>query len=179
VDEALQVGRLKGHVFGRSMNAGNFAALAMAAGLLALAVQTSKAAEGPLAHFAGNWSGNGKITVQNGSSERIRCRSSNTATSNGLGLTLRCASDSYKFDLASDITSDGGNLSGSWNETTRGVVGSLSGKATTGNINATASAVGFNAALAIRATGNSLSVSIRSPGSEISEVSIVMARGGR
>ena len=179
MDEVLQVGRLKGHVFGRSMNAGNFAAVAITAGLLAFATQTSHAADGPLASFAGNWSGAGKITVQNGSSERIRCRSSNTASGNALGLTLRCASDSYKFELASDITSDGGNLSGSWNETTRGVVGSLTGKATASNITATANAVGFNAALLIKASGSSLSVSIRAPGSEISEVAISMSRGGK
>ena len=94
-------------------------------------------------------------------------------------LSLRCASDSYKFELASDITSDGGNISGSWNETTRGVVGSLSGRATASNIQATANAVGFNASLAIHSSGNSLSVLIRSPGSEISEVSVSMAKGGR
>ena len=92
-------------------------------------------------------------------------------------LSLRCASDSYKFELASDITSDGSNISGSWNETTRGVVGSLSGKATASNIQATANAVGFNASLAIQSSGNALSVLIRSPGSEISEVSVSMAKG--
>jgi hypothetical protein len=161
------------------MNARKFAALVTAAGLLTLAAPAVQAADGPLAQFAGSWSGNGKITVQNGSSERIRCRSSNTASGNGLALTLRCASDSYKFELASDITSDGGNISGSWNETTRGVVGTLTGKATASNITATATAVGFNAAMAIKSSGNSLSVSIRSPGSEISEVAITMAKGGR
>jgi hypothetical protein len=160
------------------MNAGSFVALAVTAGLLAFAAQTATAADGPLAHFAGSWSGSGRIIVQNGSSERIRCRSSNTASGNSLGLSLRCASDSYKFELASDITSDGGgNLSGSWNETTRGVVGSIEGRASGNNIQATANAVGFNAALAIRASGSSLSVTIRSPGSEIQEVAISMARG--
>jgi hypothetical protein len=161
------------------MNSGKFAALAVTASLLAFAIPPVSAADGLLAHFAGTWSGSGKITVQNGSSERIRCRSSNTASGNGLALTLRCASDSYKFELASDITSDGSNISGSWNETTRGVMGSLSGKATASNISATANAVGFNATLQIHATGNGLSVLIRSPGSEISDVSISMSRGGR
>jgi hypothetical protein len=166
------------------MNAGHFAAAAFTAGLLATGLlasttQTSKAADGPLAQFAGNWSGSGKITVQNGSSERIRCRSNNSATGNTLGLSLRCASDSYKFELASDITSDGGTLSGSWNETTRGVVGSLSGKFSGSNIQANATAMGFNAALSIRASGGSMNVSIRAPGSEISEVTISMAKGGR
>ena len=114
--------------------------------------------------------------MQNGSSERIRCRSNNTASGNALTLNLRCASDSYKFELASDLTYNGTEISGSWNETTRGVVGSLNGKVSN-TIQATANAVGFNAGLALRATGNSLSVTIRSPGSEISEVSITLARG--
>ena len=161
------------------MNARNFAALAITTGFLAFAAETSQAADGLLAKFAGSWSGAGRITVQNGSSERIRCRSSNNASGNAMSLTLRCASDSYKFELASDITSDGSNISGSWNETTRGVVGSLSGKATASNIQATANAVGFNASLAIQSSGNSLNVVIRSPGSEISEVSVSMAKGGR
>jgi hypothetical protein len=57
------------------------------------------------------------------------------------------------------------------------VVGSLSGRATANNIQAKAQSVGFTADLLIRSTGNSLTVSIRSPGSEISEVSISMAKG--
>src|SRR3954466_4555092 len=122
------------------MNARHFAAFAIAASLLAFTVQRSTAADGPLVHFAGTWSGAGKITVQNGSSERIRCRSTNNASGKAMTLSLRCASDSYKFELASDITSDGSNISGSWNETTRGVVGSLSGKATASNIQAIANA---------------------------------------
>ncbi len=161
------------------MNARNLTALAIAASLLALTAQSSKAADGPLAQFAGNWSGNGKITVQNGTSERIRCRSSNTATGKGLVLSMRCASDSYKFELASDITSEAGNISGSWNETSRGVVGSLSGKFAGGHIQATATAIGVTAALSVRMAGPALSVSIRSPGSEVSEVTVSMAKGGR
>jgi hypothetical protein len=159
------------------MNARNIAALALAASLLTFTAPTANAADGPLSHFAGHWSGGGRITVKDGSSERIRCRSTNAASGNALTLSLRCASDSYKFELASDIAYDGGNVTGSWNETTRGVVGAISGKGTANNIQATASAVGFSASLSIRSSANSLSVSIRSPGSEISEVSISMSRG--
>ena len=105
------------------MNARNLAALAIAASLLGFAPQNAESADGPLAHFAGSWSGNGKITVKDGTSERIRCRSTNNAKGNALTLSMRCASDSYKFDLASDIAAEGANISGSWNETSRGVVG--------------------------------------------------------
>ncbi len=41
--------------------------------------------------------------------ERIRRKASYNVSSTGLGLkqTLRCASDSYKFDLSTDVTSQG------------------------------------------------------------------------
>jgi len=160
------------------MNARSIAAIVLSLSVLAFTTRTVTAADGPLTHFAGNYSGTGKIVVKDGASERIRCRSTNASASNGLTLNLRCASDSYKFELASDISYEGGGkISGSWNETSRGVVGSLTGKATATNISATAQAIGFTADMSIRASGNSLAVSIRSPGSEISEVSISMAKG--
>ena len=54
--------------------------------------------------------------------ERIRCNT-NAAKGNALALSMRCASDSYKFDLGS-ASREGTNISGSWNETSRGVVSS-------------------------------------------------------
>jgi hypothetical protein len=161
------------------MNARISPALAISLGLIAIALESPRAAESPLAHFVGNWTGSGKITVSNGTSERIRCRGAYRPAEGGLSLTLRCASDSYKFELASDITYNAGAISGSWNETSRGVTGSISGKASANHIEASAQSVGFTASLSIALRGNNQSVSIRSPGSEISEVAISMARAGR
>jgi hypothetical protein len=161
------------------MNARISAALAISFGLIAFAFESPRAAESPLAHFVGNWAGSGKITVSNGTSERIRCRGAYKPAEGGISLTLRCASDSYKFELASDITYNAGAISGSWNETSRGVTGSISGRATANHIEASAQSVGFTASLSIALRGNNQSVSIRSPGSEISEVAISMARAGR
>ena len=165
---------------GAIMNARKFAALAATAGLVAFAAQRSQAAENPFAYLAGSWSGAGKIVVSNGSSERIRCRGTyKPASASELALSLRCASDSYKFELASDITYSGGNITGSWNEASRGVVGQLSGKATPALISATASSIGFTATLSIATRGNTQNVSMKSPGSEVSEVTISLARGGK
>ena len=164
------------------MNAMKSAAVAVTLGaFLGLAVAAEPAqAQSPFAGLTGSWSGNGKITTTSGS-ERIRCRGTYRASESGstLALRLRCAGDSYKFELASDISYDGGNISGSWNETSRQVYGTISGRATPTHITAQASAVGFNAALSISTRGNSQSVTIRSPGSEISEVTVSMARAGR
>ena len=108
------------------MKAFAFGIVAVAIGL-AVNPGTPQAADATFAHFVGNWSGSGTISVKDGGRERIRCRGTNTGSGNTLKLGLICASDSYKFELTSDITNEGGNVSGSWNETTRAVYGSLSG----------------------------------------------------
>lgn len=160
------------------MNAGKFAAFALTAGLFAFGAGASQAAENPFAYLAGNWSGSGKITVQNGSSERIRCRGGyKPSNADAVTMSLRCASDSYKFELGSEITYSAGSISGSWNEASRGVVGQLSGKATPGLIQANASAIGVTATLTIATRGTSQNVSMKSPGSEVSEVTISLAKG--
>jgi hypothetical protein len=147
--------------------------------LLTLASETTQAAEGPFAAFGGSWSGTGTIEVRDGGRERIRCRGGNTDSGNSLKLALKCASDSYRFELTGDIRYDGGNISGSWGETTRGVYGSLSGRMSRGSIQANAQSAGVNASLSITSSGGRQNVSIRAPGSEVTEVSISLGRGGR
>ena len=60
----------------------------------------SYAQSGPFAGMAGNWSGGGTVTLDDGSSERIRCRATYAVGAGGTGLnqSLTCASDSYKFE---------------------------------------------------------------------------------
>src|SRR5687767_15765705 len=105
---------------------------------LALVASTSyaQAASGPFADFEGSWSGTGTISMSNGTNERIRCRASYQITEAGrlLSQDLRCASDSYKFELQSTVSHQGGTISGTWNETTRNVVGNISGRVSGGTI---------------------------------------------
>src|SRR3954452_276462 len=93
----------------------------------ALAAPASHAQSGPFTGMAGNWSGGGTVTLDDGSTERIRCRASYAvgAGGNGLNQNLLCASDSYKFDLRSNVIAEGGSLSGTWSESSRGINGTL------------------------------------------------------
>jgi hypothetical protein len=124
----------------------------------------SHAQSGPFAGMAGNWSGGGTVMLDDGSTERIRCRATYAVGENGNGLnqTLTCASDSYRFNLASNVVSEGGALSGSWSESTRGINGTLSGRGSNGNFQVLASAPGFNANISLTTRGNKQSVVIRS-----------------
>jgi hypothetical protein len=123
----------------------------------------SYAQSGPFTGMAGNWSGGGTVTLDDGSTERIRCRASYAVGAGGSGLNqnLLCASDSYKFDLRSNLIAEGGSLSGSWSESSRGINGTLQGRGGGGNFQLAASAPGFNANLSLTTHGSRQSVVIR------------------
>jgi hypothetical protein len=145
---------------------------------LALSASASLAQTSPFAGFAGNWSGKGTVTLTDGSKENIRCRASYRVNVTGTALkqNLRCASDSYQFDLSSDVVSDGDQLTGNWSEASRNLFGSVRGRASGGEIEVFVEAAGFAANLSLRTRGNKQSVSITSKG-EIRNVSITMTRG--
>jgi hypothetical protein len=131
----------------------------------------------PFAGLDGAWSGNGTVSLSDGSSERLRCRAQYKVDNTGLALkqTLRCASDSYKFDLSSDVKSEGDRVSGQWNETNRNIFGSLQGTAGGGRIDVIVEAPGFTASLTLRTSGNKQTVQISSKG-DIRGVSITMVK---
>lgn len=135
---------------------------------------------GAFAGLAGSWSGVGSLTLASGANERVRCRSTYNVDGSGdqVQLTLRCASDSYRFDLAGNVVSQGGAISGTWSEATRNVSGSLSGSASAGKIQARVDAQGFAANLYITVNGNQQGVSISSAGTELSRVTLTMTRSG-
>ncbi len=142
---------------------------------LLLSVSASHAQSGPFAGFDGAWSGTGTVALSDGSTERIRCKADYKVNGTGLKQSLRCASDSYKFDLTSDVTSQGNKISGNWNEASRNVFGSLQGTVGAGQIEVFVEANGFAANLTLRTNGNKQTVSISSKG-EIRGVSITMVK---
>lgn len=145
--------------------------------VLMLSVSAGQAQSGPFAGFDGSWNGSGTVTLSDGTSERIRCRATYKVDGgNALSQTLRCASDSYKFDLASNVRSEGNSVSGSWSEASRGIYGNLNGRAGGGHIDVFVEAAGFAASITLTTRGNRQSVSINSKG-EIRGVQISMVKG--
>jgi hypothetical protein len=147
--------------------------------VLMMSVSAASAQSGPFAGFDGSWVGNGTVSLSDGTTERIRCKASYKVDGSGSGLqqTLRCASDSYKFDLSSNVTTQGDRIIGTWSEASRNVNGNLQGRAGGGQIEVFVEAAGFAATLNLMTRGNKQSVSISSKG-EIRGVSINMVRGG-
>jgi hypothetical protein len=134
---------------------------------------------GPFAPLAGSWSGTGSVSFSSsGSRERLRCRAVYEAPGGGqtLALRLRCASDSYNFDLNGNLTRQGDAVSGQWMEITRNITGSLTGRVSGASIQAVASAGLFSANLTLTTHGSKQSVSIRIQGTEVTEAAISLSK---
>jgi hypothetical protein len=152
------------------------------AGLLLVALclpgSATHAAVSPFAAMAGSWSGGGVIDTTDGGQERLRCRASYDVGRAGdeLHLNIRCASDSYNIDLASNVQYRGGEIYGSWSEASHNASGTLSGRAAAGRIEASARGDSFSANLSLTTHGDRQTVSIRPQGTSIAAVSLALGR---
>jgi hypothetical protein len=139
------------------------------------------AAEGPFAGFAGNWTGTGTLRPSNGAAERIRCNASYRARGSSeheIDLQLRCASDSYNFDLAGQFTADDRNqITGQWTERSRSVGGTAVGSAHGDRLQIHVESSGFAADLVMLTRNRRQSVTIDSQGGgQIVKASISLSR---
>jgi hypothetical protein len=134
---------------------------------------------GPFVGLSGAWVGTGRITMKSGANERIRCRAKHSTSPSGADLhqELLCASDSYKFDVNSNVVSDrNGSIEGTWTETSRNVTGHVSGRVANGAIRTTVQAPSFSANLLLEIRGNRQTVSIAPEGVDVKQVSITLQR---
>lgn len=152
------------------------AVLTFACAALALTAVAAQA-QSPFAALAGTWTGSGTINLANGSTERIRCRATYAVpVPTNLQQNLRCASDSYNFDLSGNVIYQGGQIGGTWSEATRNIGGNVTGRISGNHIQAVVDGAGFRAGLSLVTRGNSQAVTITSQGSEFSGVTISLSR---
>jgi hypothetical protein len=147
---------------------------------LVLFASDARAEPGAFAGLAGNWGGGGTIMLGNGTNERIRCRATYSVSTDGNGLeqSLRCASDSYRFELSSNVINQGGQLSGTWNESSRNMSGMLFGNASPGRFQVVVTSPTFSANLSLTTHGDRQSVSVTAPpGGQLVGASIALSRG--
>ncbi|CCD92429.1 conserved hypothetical protein [Bradyrhizobium sp. ORS 375] len=140
-----------------------------------LSASPGRADPGAFTGLAGAWHGSGTVALEDGSTERIRCRATYGVTGPRMSLVLTCASDAYKFGLQADVLAEGSTISGSWTETSRGVSGVLQGRGGGGNFQLVATTAGFNANIALATRGNKQSVSIRAD-SQFRAANIALSR---
>jgi hypothetical protein len=149
----------------------------LATAILTCGCTAANAQSAPFAGLAGRWNGSGTIELSDGPKERLRCKASYQVSHGEARLqqSLLCASDSYRFELSSDVISQQGQIAGSWSEASRAVSGSIVGRESGGSISAVVDAPGFEARLSLATKGNHQSFAITSDG-YIRNVTISMSR---
>jgi hypothetical protein len=143
------------------VNARRLTFAAVAFFLTALAASTSYAQSSAFAGLAGTWSGPGTVTLDDGSSERIRCRATYRVIGASMDLSLTCASDAYKFNLLAAVVARGGEVTGTWSETSRNIGGDIRGHGANGSFQVVAQAAGFAASIALKTTGNKQHIAMK------------------
>ena len=128
--------------------------------MAASAASPGQAQSSAFAGMAGSWSGGGTVTLDDGSSERIRCRATYKVTGASMQMVLACASDAYKFNLAADVVAAGGEVTGNWSESSRNVGGSIQGRGAGGSFQVVAQAAGFAANISLKTTGNKQQIAL-------------------
>lgn len=145
-----------------------------------LSVPPASAQAGPFADFAGSWSGNGTLRPENGAAERIRCNATYRAggSQREIDLQLRCASDSYNFDLVGQFTVDDQNqVSGRWTERSRSTGGTAVGNAQGDRLQLHIESAGFAAEVVMVTRNRRQSVDINSHGGgQVVKASITLNR---
>ena len=124
----------------------------------------------PFQRLAGQWSGSGTIELAGGGREPIKCRAAYDVleSQKNLQLNIRCASESYSFDLRASATYSAGAISGSWSESTRDAAGTISGKAEGNRFEVMAKGPTFSAGLTLITRGDKQTVEIRSQSDQAS-----------
>jgi hypothetical protein len=142
-------------------NARRLTFAAVAFFLTAFAASTGYAQSSAFAGFAGNWSGGGTVSLDDGSSERIRCRATYKVNGASMDMNLTCASDAYKFNLLAEVVAAGGEVTGKWSETSRNVGGSIQGRGANGSFQVIAEAAGFSSNISLKTSGNKQQVTMK------------------
>lgn len=118
----------------------------------------------PFTQLAGKWSGSGTIELANGVSEPLKCRAAYDVLEemHNLQLDVRCASESYNFDLRGSATDHAGTITGVWSEATRNAAGTLAGTADNDGVQVIAKGPSFSASLSLVTRGDKQTVAIKS-----------------
>ncbi len=163
----------------RILNSSRPAQFALAL-LFTLPVSTAALAENatPFSQLAGSWHGGGQVKYSDGTNEHLSCRGTYSVKSGGNELTLviRCQSPSNKIDMKSNISYEGGRLSGHWSERNFILEGDVAGRAapTKFTVQITGQLQG---SMTISVTSETHHVSISSGGPGFKTVSIAFSKG--
>jgi len=150
--------------------------IALAAFTLTSAEVSNARAKNPFDSLLGTWTGSGKLVLQGGQWENIKCNAYYTGGGSELRLAVRCASTSYRVEIRSKLTRTGDKISGTWEERTYNAAGSVSGHALGNRLSFSISNGGFSGSMSVSYGASEQSVSILAEGINLKSVNVTLSR---
>jgi hypothetical protein len=148
------------------------------AGVLVAQRSFAQKSELPFAALTGAWAGNGQVRLEGGKKERIACRAYYTPREGGggVGIALRCASTGFAINLRSQVTALEGRVSGTWEEQTFNISGTVNGRANAGSLSVAISGGGLNGSMTVSYGGPTQQVAINATGTALKGVLITLTK---
>lgn len=151
------------------------AALSLAA--VALTTPVS-AAGGIFSALNGAWSGSGSVRLENGKTERLRCKGYyNAKQGSTLGMAINCGNASFKIHMRANLRSSGNSISGTWEEREFNQTGNVAGRRT-GNGFSLKFSGAISGSMNVSLTGSRQTVSISTGGPGFTGVNLQFAKSG-
>jgi hypothetical protein len=104
-----------------------------------------------IGNLHGRWAGEGTMVPATGPSQNFRCVVTYFLTEEGSRIrqNLRCQGGNYKFDAATKLEIDAGQVTGVWTENTHALTGTVSGTVTQTGFDITLSGQFFQASMTV------------------------------
>lgn len=157
-----------------------FALLAAAVFALGTGAAPTVGHAGTFNALHGAWSGSGTVRLEDGSTQRIRCRGYYTSRSggSGLGMAINCSnSKSFKIHMRANLSSSGSNITGSWEEREFNQTGNVSGRQT-GNGFSLSFSGALSGSMSVTLSGSRQTVKISTGGPGFTGVNMQFAKSG-
>jgi hypothetical protein len=144
---------------------------------VAFAATASASAALNLQELAGYWTGTGKIILNNGNVETVKCVVTYKVTGSQLVQNLRCAGQGYSLNGSADLQiAASGAVTGSWTENTYAVKGDVTGKTTDRGFSLAISGPTFTAVMDATTQACKQSLDIVPKGFDVSRVSLSLGK---
>ncbi|MCC7251333.1 hypothetical protein [Hyphomicrobium sp.] len=136
------------------------------------------ALDGTFSALDGAWAGSGSVRLENGKTERLKCRGYyNAKQGNSLGMAINCGNASFKINMRASLRSAGGTITGTWEEREFNQTGNVSGKQTANGFSLRFSGA-LSGSMSVSMTGARQTVSISTGGPGFTGVNLQFAKSG-
>ena len=146
--------------------------------LILVTVTASTVVAGPIELLPGRWTGWGKMTLDGGETERVKCVATYFSERGGKGLrhNLRCASTNFQIDAVARLSLASGRVSGNWNERKYATGGAVNGRVVGDGINVRIVGDAFKASLKVETTKCKQTMDISPSGIGVSKIAVRLAK---